>query len=56
MGVDNLSKIGDLIRQSLQSAGIAERVEKQMAVAHWPEIVGDILAQKQRPSRSKKIF
>ncbi|NLI16412.1 MAG: DUF721 domain-containing protein [candidate division Zixibacteria bacterium] len=46
MGVDNLSKIGDLIRQSLQSAGIAERVEKQMAVAHWPEIVGDILAQK----------
>lgn len=46
MSVDTPFKIGDLIRQSLQSVGIAEKVEKQMAVAYWREIVGDILAEK----------
>lgn len=46
MGVDNSFKIGDLIRQSLKSVGIAEKIEKQMAVAFWPEIVGTKLAEK----------
>ncbi len=54
MGVDNSFKIGDLIRQSLKSVGIAEKVEKQMAVAYWPEIVGDILAQKTTAVRVEK--
>jgi len=46
MSVDNSFKIGDLIRQSLKSVGIAEKIEKQMAVAYWPEIVGAKLAEK----------
>jgi predicted nucleic acid-binding Zn ribbon protein len=54
METENTFKIGDLIRQSLKSVGIAEKVEKQMAVAHWPEIVGDILAAKTTAIRVEK--
>jgi predicted nucleic acid-binding Zn ribbon protein len=46
MNKENTFKIGDLIKQSLQSVGIAEKIEKQMAVAYWPEIVGAKLAEK----------
>jgi predicted nucleic acid-binding Zn ribbon protein len=46
MAKENTFKIGDLIKKSLQSVGIAEKIEKQMAVAHWAEIVGEKLAEK----------
>ena len=46
MKSENTFKIGDLIRKSLQSVGIAEKIEKQMAIVHWAEIVGEKLAEK----------
>jgi len=46
MGNGDIFKIGELIRKTLQSIGIAERVDKQAIVAFWPEIVGQKLAEK----------
>ena len=54
MGNDNTSKIGELVRKSLESAGIAERIDKQKAVAFWSEIVGFRLAQETTALRIEK--
>lgn len=54
MDKDNTLRIGELVRKTLESAGIAERVDKQKAVAFWPEIVGFGLAQKTTAVRIEK--
>ena len=54
MTKDTTFKIGDLLRKALQSVGIAERIDKQMAVTFWPEIVGEKLAEKSTAVRVEK--
>jgi predicted nucleic acid-binding Zn ribbon protein len=51
---DTTFKIGDLLKKALQSVGIAERIDKQMAVAFWAEIVGEKLAEKSTAVRVEK--
>ncbi|MCD6162770.1 MAG: DUF721 domain-containing protein [candidate division Zixibacteria bacterium] len=46
MSNENVIRIGDLLKKTLESAGIADKVDRQMAVAFWTEIVGPQLAQK----------
>ena len=54
MGSENTIRIGDLLKKTLQSAGIAERVDRQTAVAFWEEIVGPKLAEKTKALRVEK--
>jgi predicted nucleic acid-binding Zn ribbon protein len=54
MNNEGTFKIGDLVRKALQSVGIAERLDKQMAVTFWPEIVGEKLAEKSQAIRVEK--
>jgi predicted nucleic acid-binding Zn ribbon protein len=51
LGKDTTIRIGDLLKKTLQSAGLAERVDRQTAVAFWAEIVGPKLAEKTRALR-----
>jgi len=51
---ENVIRIGELLKKTLQSAGIAERVDRQVAVAFWEEIVGPKLAEKTRALRVEK--
>ena len=44
-------RIGDLLKKTLQAAGIAERVDRQTAVTFWEEIVGPKLAEKTKALR-----
>lgn len=46
MSVETTIRIGKLLRKTLESAGIAEKVDRQMAVAFWADIVGPKLATK----------
>lgn len=54
MGEKNVIRIGELLKKTLQSAGIAERVDRQAAVTFWEEIVGPKLAEKTRALRVEK--
>jgi len=54
LGSENTIRIGDLLKKTLQSAGIAERVDRQTAVAFWEEIVGPKLAEKTKALRVEK--
>lgn len=54
MGKENVIRIGELLKKTLQSAGIAERVDRQAAVTFWEEIVGPKLAEKTRALRVEK--
>ena len=54
MSRENSIRIGKLLRKTLESAGIAERVDRQMAVAFWAEIVGPELASKTTALRVEK--
>jgi len=47
-------RISTLLKKTLESAGIAERVDRQMAVAFWEEIVGPKLAQKTKALKVEK--
>ena len=51
MNKETTIRIGDLLKKTLQSAGVAERVDRQTAVAFWAEIVGPKLAEKTRALR-----
>ncbi len=48
------SQIGEILKKALQSAGIAERLEKQTAITAWPEIVGRTLAENAIPIKIEK--
>ncbi len=48
---ENVIRIGELLKKTLQSAGIAEKVDRQAAVAFWEEIVGPKLAEKTKALR-----
>ena len=50
----NVIRIGELLKQTLQTAGMAERVDRQAAVAFWEEIVGPKLAEKTKALRVEK--
>ncbi len=52
--VHGFSQIGEIIKKSLQSSGIAERLEKQSVIAEWPAIVGQLLADNAVPIRIEK--
>jgi len=54
MGKESSIRIGELLKQTLQAAGIAERVDRQTAVAFWEEIVGPKLAEKTKALRVEK--
>ena len=54
MGEKNVIRIGELLKKTLQSAGIADRVDRQAAVTFWEEIVGPKLAEKTRALRVEK--
>jgi len=54
MGKETAIRIGALLKQTLQAAGIAERVDRQTAVAFWAEIVGPKLAEKTKALRVEK--
>ena len=54
MARETTIRIGKLLRKTLEAAGIAERVDRQMAVAFWAEIVGPKLAQKTTALRVEK--
>ena len=47
-------RIGSFFRKTLESAGIADRVDRQMAVAFWEEIVGEKLASKTKALKVEK--
>ena len=42
--------VGTLVEATLAKLGIAERVERAGAVANWPELVGERIAQVARPA------
>ena len=46
MAGETTIRIGTLLRKTLESAGIADKVDRQMAVAFWEDIVGSKLASK----------
>ena len=48
---DEPVKIGNLILDSINKLGYAERLLKQNAVLRWPEIVGDIIAAESEAQR-----
>ena len=54
MSGDSVIRIGELLKKTLQSAGIAERVDRQAAITFWEEIVGRKLAEKTRALRVEK--
>lgn len=54
MSEKNVIRIGELLKKTLKSAGIADRVDRQAAVAFWEEIVGPKLAEKTRALRVEK--
>ncbi|MCP4581129.1 MAG: DUF721 domain-containing protein [candidate division Zixibacteria bacterium] len=54
MSKGNTIRIGSLLKQTLKSAGIAERVDRQTAVAFWAEIVGPKLAEKTQALKVEK--
>lgn len=43
--VDEPVKIGNLITDSLNAMGFAERLHKQSAVTLWPQIAGELIAR-----------
>lgn len=54
MAEHGLTQIGEIIKKSLQSAGISERLEKQSVITSWPEIVGQALAENATPIKIDK--
>lgn len=54
MADGSTTRIGKLLRETLEKAGLAERVDRQMAVAFWAEIVGPKLAAKTKALRVEK--
>jgi predicted nucleic acid-binding Zn ribbon protein len=54
MNNEGTFKIGDLVRKTLQAIGIADRVDKQIAITCWAEIVGEKLAEKSTAIRVEK--
>lgn len=54
MSGDSAIRIGELLKKTLQSAGIADRVDRQTAIAFWEEIVGPKLAEKTKALRVEK--
>jgi len=48
------SQLGEILKKTLQAAGIAERLEKQSAITAWPEIVGQALAENAIPIKIDK--
>ncbi len=54
MAKENVIRIGDLLKKTLQSAGIAERVDRQAAIVFWEEIVGPKLAEKTKALRIER--
>jgi predicted nucleic acid-binding Zn ribbon protein len=54
MGSETTVRIGKLLRQTLEAAGIAERVDRQAAITFWAEIVGAKLASKTTALRVEK--
>lgn len=54
MSKESAIRIGELLKKTLQSAGIAERVDRQAAITFWEEIVGPKLAEKTKALRVEK--
>ncbi len=42
--------VGTLVEATLAKLGIADRVERAGAIANWPELVGERIAQVARPA------
>ncbi len=48
---EEIQKIGDAIREMLQTYRLEQRFDEATLIATWPEIVGDAIAR-----RTRKVF